>query len=797
MISYEHAFKKSLEYFGGDDLAAKVVVDKYLLRDVDDNLLEETPRDMHVRIAKELHRADAKKFKEPLSYELIFSYLDRFSKIVPQGSPMYGIGNDHQYVTLSNCYVLETPKDSYGGIHKTDEQLSQISKRRGGCGIDISELRPAGTVTHNAARTSTGIIPFMERFSNSIREVGQGGRRGALMITISVHHPEVVEFAKIKGDLQKVTGANISVRLTDEFLNAVKNNEEYEQRWPVESETPKMTRKVSAKQVWDEIINNAWKCAEPGLLFWDNIIKESPADCYPEFKTKSTNPCSELPLSELDSCRLFLINLYTYVKNPFTEDAYFNYDEFYNDCQILQRLMDDVVDLELESIDRIISKIKSDPEEEEIKNNELALWKKIRKACENGRRTGSGITALGDALAAMNVRYGSQESIYVTERIYKTLKLGCYRSSVDMAKELGPFPHFDYELEKNNPFLLRIRDEDPQLYDDMKKYGRRNIALLTTAPAGSVSLLTRTTSGIEPLFMMSYTRRKKVNHNDKDAKIDFVDQKGDAWQEFTVYHPKIKEWSDITGSNDITESSYYNCCAEDIEWTRRVQLQAAAHRHVDHSISSTLNLPEEVTPEKVAEIYETAWASGCKGITVYRKNCRTGVLVEKKRGNHIIKTVAPVRPKTLDCDVYCNKDSTVVVGLLHGEPYEIFYGRDVPCIKGSGKITKIKRGFYNVTVDGHTIENVNGFCEDNEEALTRMASTALRHGADINFVVHQLEKVKGNMHGLAKFMGRILKKYIKDGTEVHGECCQTCQNDKLVRQEGCVKCLNCGWSKCN
>lgn len=807
--TYEAALEASLTYFEGDDLAAKVFLDKYALRDNNQKLLEQTPHDMHLRIANELHRIEKKKFKKPLSFEEIFSYLDHFRKIVPQGSPMYGIGNSYQYVTLSNCYVLETPLDSYASIHRTDEQLSQISKRRGGCGIDISNLRPEGTTIQNAARTSTGIIPFMERFSNSIREVGQNGRRGALMLTISVHHPQVLDFAKVKRDLTKVTGANISVRFTDEFLKAVENDEDYEQRWPVDSENPTVSKKVSAKKVWMEIIENAHAMAEPGLLFWDTMLRESPADCYSEqgFKTVCTNPCSELPLSPLDSCRLMLINCYSYVKNPFTKKATFDFDEFYKDVQVLQRLMDDMVDLEIETIDRIIGKIKRDPEANDIKRNELSMWEKIRKACVNGRRTGSGTTAIGDTIAALGIKYGSDESIKVTEKIYKTLKLGCYRASVDMAKEFGAFPVWDHELEKDNVFLNRIKEEDPELYKDMKKYGRRNIALLTTAPAGSVSVETQTTSGIEPLFMMSYTRRKKINPSDENARTDFVDPIGDHWQEFTVYHSKLKHWMAVNSSMDINKSPYYGCCAEDLDWTQRVKLQAACHKHVDHSISSTLNLPEDVSPEKVAEIYEAAWKSGCKGITVYRKNCRTGVLVEnkeEKRGDRIKKTVAPGRPKVLNCDVHHIKvkgeEYFALVGLLNGnEPYEIFAGKNGTIDKSvkSGTITKLKRGHYKVEFDNKTeMNSLNDHCSDEQEALTRMSSTALRHGADIQFLVHQLEKVKGDMHSFARSMSRTLKKYIKDDTKVTGECCPTCNSENLVRQEGCKTCKDCAWTAC-
>jgi ribonucleoside-diphosphate reductase alpha chain len=806
--SYEQSFEESLQYFGQDNLAAKTFVDKYALRDHEQNLLELTPKDMHVRIASEFARVEKKKFKNPMNFEAIFSYLDRFTKIVPQGSPMSAIGNPYQYMTLSNCYVVESPLDAYNGIHRTDEQLTQISKRRGGVGLDISNLRPEGSLTQNAARTSTGIVPFMERYSNSIREVGQSGRRGALMITLSVHHPEVLNFAKVKRDSTKVTGANISIRLSDEFLDAVKKDKDYEQRWPVDASKPVMSRMVKARDVWMQIIENAHFRAEPGLLFWDTILRESPADCYADegFRTVSTNPCAELPLSILDSCRLLLINLFTYVKNPFTRDSFFDFDEFYKDSQILQRFMDDMIDLELESIDRIIKKIKNDPEPPELKRTELEMWQKVRKSCENGRRTGSGITALGDTIAALGLKYGSNKSIKITEKIYRTLKLGCYRSSVDMAKELGPFPVWDHKKEKKNTFLNRIKEEDYNLYRDMKKYGRRNISLLTTAPAGSVSIETQTTSGIEPLFMMSYTRRKKINPNDKKARVDFIDQTGDCWQEFEVYHPKLKLWMDITGEEDIKKSPYFGCCAEDLDWKQRVKLQAAAGRHIDHSISSTVNLPEDVSVEKVAEIYESAWKMGCKGVTVYRKNCRTGVLVDKKSQEEekIEKTKAPKRPKVLPCDVHHTsvkgEEYLVLVGLLNNEPYEVFAGLNGHVKKSAkvGEIIKLKRGHYKAMLE-HDVEipSIADYSNDEEEALTRMTSTAIRHGADISFIAHQLEKVDGPMNSLARAMSRSLKKYIANGTKVHGEMCQSCTSDNLARQEGCITCLSCGWSKCS
>lgn len=817
-LQYNEALQKSLEYFGGEELPARAFLDKYAVRDKDGSLLETTPDDMHWRIAKEIARVEKTKFRNPMTAEAVYEYLKGFARIIPQGSPMAGIGNTNQFSTLSNCYVLESPLDSYGGIHHTDQQLTQIAKRRGGTGLDISLLRPSEAPTTNSARTSSGIVTFMERYSNSIREVGQNGRRGALMITCSVHHPQIMDFISCKEDKTKITGANISVRLSNEFLLAVQEDALYEQRWPVDSETPQISRKVKAKTVWDSIVHHAWNRAEPGLLFWDKIISESPADCYKifGFGTESTNPCSELPLSFLDSCRLLVLNLFYYVKNVFTKDAYFDYEGFAADAAIAQRFMDDIIDLEIECIDKIISKIKADPEPAAIKQEELDLWIKIRSTCVNGRRTGTGITALGDTLAGLGIAYGSDDSIGFTEKVYKTLKLACYRSSVEMAKELGPFPIFDYELEKNCPFLLRIKDEDPDLYEDMRKYGRRNIAILTTAPTGTTSMMAmlriylhNTTSGIEPCFMLWYIRRKKINPSDKSARVDFTDANGDMWQEFTIYHPALRYWMEVTGETDITKSPWHNCCAYDIDWQQRVKLQAAAQRHVDHAISSTINLPAEATEEQVGTIYLTLWQEDCKGGTVYRKDCRDGVLVENE---HSIKKVQAIkRPKTLNCNIhhltvkghsYC-----ALVGYLNGnenEPYEVFIVDNtkarIPKSMESGSVTKKSRGAYMLADEagGVRLENIRDYCGgDSEEAIARLTSTSLRHGVDISFIVHQLEKTGGSLQTFAKALTRTLKKYIPDGTKVSGEKCLECKSENIIRQEGCVRCLECGWTKCS
>jgi len=831
IFSCEEAVTAPVEYFDDDELASKAFVDKYAMRDNDLNLVEKTPYDMHVRIATEFARIEKKKFKDPMTFDEIFSYLDHFKYIVPQGSPMYAIGNKYQTVSSANCFVIDSPHDSYSGILKTDEELVQLSKRRGGVGLDISTLRPSGAKTHNAAHTSTGVPSFMERYSHSIREVGQNGRRGACIITISVHHPDIEKFITIKSDLTKVTGANISIRVSDEFLNAVENDEEYELRFPVDSDSPEIREMVSAKYIWDKIIEANWKSAEPGLLFWSNIINESPADCYAEdgFKSISTNPCGEIVLSAADSCRLLLLNLFSYVEAPFTSRAKFDFDKFNDHAEIAQRLMDDLVDIEIECIDKIIKKIKNDPEPMEIKSRELNLWKTVKDVAEKGRRTGTGITALGDTIAALGISYSSRKGLNITEKIYRTLKLGSYRSSVNMAKELGTFDIWDYEKEKKNPFLLRIKDEDPALYKDMKKYGRRNIALLTTAPAGSVSLLTQTSSGIEPQFMIEpYTRRKKGNPGDENFRSDFVDQSGDHWMEFQVFPPKVKMWMEVTGETDVDKSPWRGSTAAELDWKQRVKLQSLAQKNIDHSISSTTNLPSDATVEDVDEIYRTAWKSGCKGITIYRDGCRTGVLVSNEDNrdadNDIIqKTEAPKRKRELPCEVHHTKvrgvPYFVVVGLLNGDPYEVFAGINhinghsvdgddpeeivIPRPFQSGIIRKEKRGHYNAVLSSKsntelTIMHIGQRISDDEAALTRLISTSLRHGAAINFVVHQLEKVTGDLTSFGKSIARALKKYIPDGTEVTGEECPNCviKENTIIRQEGCILCKKCGWTKC-
>jgi len=817
MFSYESAFNACVEYFEGDELAAKVFLDKYALKDVNGNLLEKTPVDMHHRIAKEFARIESKKFKNPLTEEEVFGLLDHFKYVVPQGSPMFGIGNNHQIISLSNCYVVESPVDSYAGIMRVDETLAQISKRRGGVGVDISNLRPANAPVKNAARSSTGITSWMERYSNTIREVGQSGRRGALMLSINVAHKDVENFITVKNDDTKVTGANVSVLLSDEFLKAVENDEDFRLRFPVDAPPSDNDKVVKARDLWKKIIHNAWLRAEPGLLFWDKVTKYNAVDCYAEegYKTISTNPCSELPLCSYDSCRLMVLNLFSYVVNPFTKDAYFDYDLFSKHGEILQRLMDDMIDMELEKVHQIIEKIKKDPEDKIIKQRELELWKTVYDKCENGRRTGTGITALGDTLAALNVGYGTKESIEITGKIMSTLCLSSFRASCDMAKEIGAFPIWKWEKEKDSEFLLMIKEKDPQLYSDISKYGRRNIANLTIAPTGSVSIMTQTTSGIEPLFMLNpYTRRKKVNPTDKNVRVDFKDQNGDCWQEFEVIHPKVAMWRTVSGNTNLQESPWHGYCAEDIDWVAAVELQAEAQKYIDHAISKTVNLPEDVTEEQVAKIYEAAWKFGCKGMTVYRKNCRTGVLVEKpkkeeKKDNHKIqKNDAPKRPSSIEAEVYFpiikGEPYYVIVGLFGNDPYEVFAGLNsqdgnaiIKKTHTRGKLQKKARGKYVFVADGEVscdLTNINN--HENGDALCRMLSTALRHGADISFVVHQLEKTEGDLASLGKVLARTLKKYIKDGTKVHGEECPECKGTNIQRDDGCVVCRDCGWTKC-
>lgn len=807
--SYDRAFFESVEYFNGDELAAKVFLDKYALRDNDNNLLEGTPEHMHRRLAKEFARVESKFRKIPMDESEIFSLLDGFKYVVPQGSPMYGIGNDYQIISLSNCYVLETPLDSYSSILKVDEQLVNISKRRGGVGINLSNLRPSGTPTKNAARTSTGMSTWMERYSNSIREVGQAGRRGALMLVLDVRHPDIETFITIKNDDTKVTGANISVLVNKDFMSAVEKDEDYTLQWPIDSKKPTVTKAIKAKYLWDLMVESAHNRAEPGILMWDNFMENGPADQYPKYRSVATNPCAEISLCSYDSCRLIAMNLYSYVVNPFTKDAFFNYELFSSHVQKAQYLMDDLVELESEKIKKILDKIESDPEPYEIKEQEIKLWKSILWFNDNGRRTGLGITALGDTLAALGIKYASKEGIRMTEDIYRSLKLNAYRASVELAKESKPFTGYDPKLEQNCPFIKRIAEEDSDLYSDMVKFGRKNVAILTTAPTGSVSIMTQTTSGIEPLFMLGYKRRKKVNPNDTNTRVDFVDQNGDSWQEFMVYHNKVKKWMEITGNTDVEKSPWFGCSANEIDWENRVLTQAAAQKHVCHSISSTLNLPHDVSVDEVAKIYKTAFNAGCKGITIYRDGCRTGVLVkDEKKEDKITKTVAPNRPKELPCDIYHVKvskkldklrtfDYMVLIGLLDGDPYEVFAIENGKYDKklNTGRLIKKSTGHYNLVFNNSdlVVEHLTKDTTESEDALTRMVSTALRHGADVQFVAEQLNKVEGELLGFSKCISRALKRYIKDGAKSSMRC--ECGGE-LVYQEGCVSCTLCGKSKC-
>lgn len=835
IYTYSEVLEKSIQYFNGDEFAAKVFVDKYALQDKDGNYLELTPNDMHHRLAKEFARIESK-YDNGISQEKLFDLIKDFKYIVPQGSPMSAIGNDYHVQSISNCFVIQgvhsDKLDSYGGIMLADQELAQIMKRRGGVGLDISGIRPKGMATNNSAKTTDGIAVFMERFSSTCREVAQNGRRGAEMQTISINHPEIETFINIKKDLKKVTGANISIRLTNEFMHAVKNNEEYTLRYPVESsiENARYTKVVKAKEIWNQIIDAAWTSAEPGLLFWDNVKENTPSDIYAEegYNSISTNPCGEIVLSKYDACRLMCLNLSSYVKSPFTDKAKFDFKLFNEHTIIAQRLMDDIIDLEIEQIDKILHKVENDPEPLEAKLVELNLWKKIREANIGGRRTGLGITALGDCLAMLGIKYGSKESISMTYKIYRALAVGAHTSSCILAKERGAFPCFSYAKEKNHEYLNSIfSDCSTEVRSMWKKTGRRNIALTTTAPTGSVSTMTQTTSGIEPAYLLSYKRRKKINPSDRDARVDFVDQLGDKWQEFVIYHHGIKKWMDVTGETEIEKSPYWGATSNEVDWVASVNLQAAAQKSVDHSISKTCNLPNNVTKDLVSDVYMRAWESGCKGFTVYRDGCRTGVLVSNEpaqstddasgRPTDIKYKDSPKRPTELICDIKKVKIQgeawTIFMGLLNGKPYEIFGGLstyvDIPNKFKSGKIVKNGKisgiTTYNLIIgegdDQMSIKDLANVFENlTYGAFTRTISLALRHGAPIQYVVEQLLKDKhSDMTSFSKVISRVLKSYIKDGTTSSGEkTCPSCNTEgTLVYQEGCVTCTACKFSKCN
>ena len=841
MYTREEAKQACLAYFKGDDLAATVFLDKYALQDSGGSYHERTPVDMHRRLAREFARMEAQ-YDNGMSEKEIFELLADW-RIVPQGSPMSGVGNPYRIQTFSNCYVVDSPHDSYGGILHTDQQLTQIMKRRGGVGVDISTIRPQGLPTANAAKTTDGLGVFMERFSNTTREVAQGGRRGALMLTTSVHHPDIYRFTQIKSDLTsckkcgneertKVTGANVSIQLSDEFLTAVEKGTDVELRWPLKAKTPTISRWVDARDLWTEIIKQARDSAEPGLLFWDNVLRESPADIYAEegFRTVCTNPCAELPLSVGDSCRLLLLNLTKFVRDPFTKKARFDFDAFHIAARKAQRLMDDLVDLEIEQIDKVFAKIENDPEPEHIKSVERDLWTKIRKACVNGRRTGLGVTGVGDTVAMLNVKYGSEESVGLIGGLYKALAVASYTESVNLAKERGSFPVFDVSKETGHPYIERILGELPaEVQADYKKYGRRQIANLTTAPTGSVSLLTQTTGGIEPVFMARYKRGKKINPEDKNARVDRTDAQGDQWQDFYVNHHGLQQWREITGMTDadFDKSPYYGAQAQEIDWEVRVDIQAAAGQWVDHSISSTVNLPKDVDCDTVRRIYERSWKKGLKGITVYREGARgEGVLRGADETDEVVfkQHNAPKRPDRLPCEVHRsrikvgeNKDGPIMedwiffVGLFEGKPFEIFGGTteniELPKKVHDGFI--VKRSFkaggkydfhYGDLDDPSKIKNiVRQFDNPDQGYVTRMISLTLRHGSPIQYVVEQLRRDKdADMFAFSRCIARVLKKYIPDGVESRSEkVCDDCGAEGSLRyQEGCVLCSSCGASKC-
>jgi len=833
----EEVLKKATEYFGGDEMVANVWMNKYALRDALGNLYELTPDDMHRRIAREFARIE-QKYPNPIDETEINYLLKDFQYIVPQGSPMFGIGNLFQIASLSNCFVIGqgSNSDSYGSIMKTDEEQVQLMKRRGGVGHDLSHIRPEGSLVNNSALTSTGIVPFMERFSNSTREVAQGGRRGALMLSISIKHPDAEKFIDAKLAMGKITGANVSVRIDDEFMQCVKTGKPYIQQYPVQSSNPLVRKEVNAGEIWNKIIHNAWQSAEPGVLFWDTIIKESIPDSYSDlgFETISTNPCGEIPLCPYDSCRLLALNLYSYVENPFTSSAQFDFEKFKSHVQIAQRLMDDLIDLEVEKIDTILAKIVVDPEAENLKRVEKDLWSKIREKTLLGRRTGLGITAEGDMLAALNIRYGSEKAIDFSTEVHKQLALSAYRSSVELAKERGKFSIYNTSKEINNPFIKRLREADPELYQEMVMHGRRNVALLTVAPTGSVSICTQTTSGIEPVFMIAYTRRRKVNPSDENVKISFTDANGDVFEEYQVLHPKFKVWAKINGYdaerlkfmkteelNELIEKSpYYNATAHDIDWVMKVKLQGAVQKWVDHSISVTVNIPKEVTESIVSEIYQTAWESGCKGITIYRDGSRDGVLVatEKKTiDSSFIENNAPKRPDKIEAEVvrFKNKDEEwiAVVGLFNNRPYEIFTGRADsfylhPAIKKGWvarvKPTKIEPARYDFHFEDQqgysgVVSGLSRMFKEEYWNYAKLISGILRHGMPITSVVNLISKLRFDDDTIMTWkngVARALKKYIKEGTKVK-QACPECKQETLVFQGGCVQCTHCGYSRCD
>lgn len=843
--TYDEAYNASLKYFDGDQLAARVWASKYALKDSFGNLYEKTPDDMHHRIAKEIARIE-KNYPNPMSEAEIFDLLSHFRYIVPQGSPMAGIGNNFQVSSLSNCFVigLDGNPDSYGGILKIDEEQVQLMKRRGGVGHDLSHIRPKGSPVKNSALTSTGLVPFMERYSNTTREVAQDGRRGALMLTVGIKHPDSEAFIDAKMTEGKITGANVSVKIDDDFMNAAISGKDYVQQFPISSDNPVVRKNIDASALWNKIVHNAWKSAEPGVLFWDTIIRESVPDCYDDlgFRTVSTNPCGEIPLCPYDSCRLLAINLYSYVVNPFAKDAYFDFDKFKQHAAIAQRIMDDIIDLEKEKIEKIIAKIQADPETDEVKSTELNLWKKILAKTLKGRRTGVGTTAEGDMIAAMGLRYGTDKATEFSVSVHKTLALAAYRSSVMLAKERGAFEIYDAAREANNPFICRIKQADPELYDLMQKYGRRNIACLTIAPTGTTSILTQTTSGIEPVFLPVYKRRRKVNPSDKDVHVDYVDESGDSFEEYIVYHPKFITWMQKNGydvRHDYTQeeidelvakSPYYKATSNDVDWVNKVKMQGAVQKWVDHSISVTINLPNDVSEEMVNKLYVEAWKCGCKGCTVYRDGSRSGVLVtiskndkkdEKPKRPHYMADEEHIlkRPIELDADIVRfqnNKERWIAfIGLVDGRPYEIFTGiaddeEGIFCPKSvsKGKIIKAidengqkrydfqfvnKRGFKT------TIEGLSEKFNPEFWNYAKLISGVLRYGMPIPQVlklISSLELDNKSINTWKMGVERALKRYLPNGTKVSGQKCPNCGQETLIYQEGCLICTNCGTSRC-
>ncbi len=839
--TFDEAFKASLDYFTGDELAAKVWVNKYALKDAFGNIYEESPNDMHHRLAGEIARVE-KKYPNPLSEQELFDLFDHFRYIVPQGSPMTGIGNDYQIASLSNCFVigLDGQADSYGAIIRIDEEQVQLMKRRGGVGHDLSHVRPKGSPVKNSALTSTGLVPFMERYSNSTREVAQDGRRGALMLSVSIKHPDSEAFIDAKMTEGKVTGANVSVKIDDEFMNAAVSGSAYKQQYPIDSDSPAYVKDIDASTLWKKIIHNAWKSAEPGVLFWDTILRESVPDCYADlgFRTVSTNPCGEIPLCPYDSCRLLAINLYSYVVNPFTPEAYFDYDLFKIHVGLAQRIMDDIIDLESEKIEKILEKIDSDPESMEVRQTERHLWEKIQRKTLQGRRTGVGITAEGDMIAALGLRYGTEEATDCAELIQKTLALAAYRSSVMLAKERGAFEIFDAKREEKNPFINRLREADPALYEDMLKYGRRNIACLTIAPTGTTSLMTQTTSGIEPVFLPVYKRRRKVNPNDSEARVDFVDETGDAFEEYIVFHHKFVTWMQANGYSAskkytqeeveelVAKSPYYKATSNDVDWLQKVRMQGRIQKWVDHSISVTINLPNDVNEELVDSLYVEAWRCGCKGCTVYRDGSRSGVLIatDKKKKKEDCNCMQPpvivsTRPRELDADVVKfqnNREKWIAfVGLLNGRPYEIFTGladddEGIMLPKNVSKGTIIKSydedgkkhydfQFKNKRGYKMTIEGLDGKFNPEYWNYAKLISGVLRYGMPIDQVIKLVQGMELNSESINTWKNgveRALKKYLPNGMEAKGQKCPNCGLESLIYQEGCLICTNCGASKC-